>query len=105
MAEQMGVGAASFVTLHHDDIHAMQRRFGEYIKDLQRLKDCPIPLQGAKPSDNAPKLSIQIAENGFPVVPDLEFAKFTKEELEHLMRRYLSMHYSMFLYSIDAREF
>ena len=37
---------------------------------------------------------IEITPKGYPVVPDISFEKLKKEELEDLMRNYLSKHYS-----------
>src|SRR6266704_252111 len=118
----MGVDAQQFTTLHKDKMSAIQLQFGKYIKDLQWLRQlsglAPAPasmpdsfVKLGQPSALAPGIRqllgpalvpgsmpapfvIEITPKGYPVVPDISFEKLKKEELEDLMRNYLSKHYS-----------
>jgi hypothetical protein len=91
MAAQMGVGGVPFVKLHEGPISALQRQFGEYIKDLHQQRNQPV-LVPVVPVVESTKKSIAMI-NGFPVVPDIRFSDAKKEELEDLMRDYLGKHY------------
>lgn len=93
----MGVEAVPFVNMHKCKVQSLQRCFGEYMKDLHRIKDSRAPLIGATLTEEANKLSVKTTHQGFPILPDVELANLKKEELEHLMRSYLSLHYSVSL--------
>lgn len=94
MADNMGVGTGTFVQLNHDDLKPLQRKFGEYIKDLGRLKNhiesgvVPVPVQSASEV-------VGMTDDGFPLLPDMSFRDMKKHQLEALMRTYLNAHYSM----------
>jgi hypothetical protein len=91
-----------FTKIHEGQIGAIQRHFGEYIKEVHRRRQlnptptpAPTPAPTLNPAPPAP-IVINITPDGFPVVPDVSFHSLKKEELEELMRNYLNMHYSTF---------
>lgn len=96
MAENIGVRTASFVQLNIDTLKPLQRLFGEYMKDLDRLRkhigsgDIPVPML-VRPA----KEIVGITDNGFPLLPDISFIDMKKDQLEDLLRTYLNAHYSM----------
>jgi len=98
MATHMGVDAEAFMTLHHDQMNALQLQFGQYIKYLQRRKQ-----QVVLAATTAVCTEIEITPRGFPLVPDIAFGNANKEELEDLMQDYLTKHYGMFLATSDCQ--
>jgi hypothetical protein len=119
MATQAGVSAERFSIVSRDQIRAMLLQLSLYIKDIQCLKKSGTPGAGAMPGlcpipnvtgmpvpdiSSAPaettthevkpaRILMDITPEGFPIVPDLSFEKYKKEELEELMRSYLNKHY------------
>jgi hypothetical protein len=81
----MGVEAVPFVKMHKPKVQSLQRYFGEYIKDLHRIKGSRVPPIGATLTEEANKLSVKTTHQGFPILPDVELANLKKEDLEHLM--------------------
>lgn len=110
MATQIGINERSFVEVNLDDLQHLQRCFGEYIKDLtvrnkskRKSETAGQPTQATMVPADVPKEmpadvptdmpAISVTADGFPVVPDIEFNKRSKQELEGLMRSYLGRHY------------
>jgi hypothetical protein len=88
MAAQMGVNAEAFTTMHQDQMRSIRLHFVQYIKNLHQRKGVPtneVPVRSV----------IEVTPRGFPIVPDIVFEMVKKEEVEDLMRDYLSKHYSM----------
>ena len=95
MATHMGVDAEPFTTLYQDQMMSIRLHFIQYIKDLQQRKQMP--------ADDMPvRRVISITPRGFPLVPDIAFEDASKDELEDMMRDYLSKHYSMAFDTFDC---
>ena len=100
----MGLNSPKFTTLHSGDIKVMKLNFAKYLKDLgsQRrflLQKLVSESEGA--SDCAKEVPrVTITAKGFPVLPDVNFATQTQDNLADMMRQYLSKHYSMFMVSM-----
>jgi hypothetical protein len=54
MATQMGVNAQEFTTLHQQQISPIRLQFGQYIKDLHRLKESSRPAPTLTPAHATP---------------------------------------------------
>ena len=93
MATHMGVPATPFHKLYEPQVKQMLRLFGEYIKDLHRLKTSAVPVAQGLP--DVSQLTIHITPNGFPLLPKMDGSTPRKIDLESLLRNYLNIHYSM----------
>jgi hypothetical protein len=72
--------------MYKPEITGMQRRFREYIRILEGE---------GPPRDTVDRPDLALAlDHGYPVMPPITIGiEQTKEELEVLLRKYLSLHY------------
>ena len=91
-----------FVDIHKEAVRDIQVKLIDYVKLLQnQVPRIPaaVPPAAAMPSTRSikPKLQITMAD-GYPLIPRIvEGENVKKEELEDLIREYLSTQYGMFL--------
>jgi len=92
MAAQMGVVAKKFTQLHQDQVHALQRHMGDYIKDFLHIQNQPVPIGTSTPKHQY----ILTTPNGYLILLNESF-DMKKHELEHVLQNYLSRHYSAYM--------
>ena len=91
----MGVNAEKFIKLHDGPVTDLQRQFGKYIKDLDKIKQSGIFLASEPAPHESVKPKIEKTPNGYPIAPEIN-EQLRKDELEELLRIFLSIHYSKF---------
>lgn len=89
IAALLGITAAGFEDEHRDAVMGIRRLLLDYVT---RLQDALAGVQTEARPD--PLVSIQVDESGWPVLVGFdEGKKWPKEQLEIIIRAYLSRHY------------
>jgi hypothetical protein len=92
----MGVPSQLFTEIHKEKVNEMKRNLLDYVIFLRQQLDAN-NIDGQPADTQQEEISIRLTDLGYPVIPTtIQLRNLHKVDLTHILRTYLSAHYSKF---------
>ena len=94
LAKILGVPTLPFAKVHKDFAAEIKRSVGFYVKNLLKMVNPTDGVTGPVAAPSASRPQLEVDSTGYPKVPtSLKLSSFSKRDLEHLFRQFMSQHY------------